>query len=177
MAFLENFFERYVEYDFTAGLEADLDQVSNGSLSYKDVLAQFWRDFHQTVEQTMEIRNTQILDTMNDVLGAHIFRDTGQGDPRQCPKCGEGRLSLKTGRYGAFVGCTRYPECRFTRPFAGEQAEQGDIERILGQDPETGFDVHVKDGRFVPYIQLGEAAEKGEKPNAPAFPRVKHRQR
>ncbi|HCD16485.1 MAG TPA: hypothetical protein DEQ83_02470, partial [Rhodobiaceae bacterium] len=81
---------RYVEYDFTAGLEANLDQVSNGSLSYKEVLAQFWRDFHQTVEQTMEIRNTQILDTMNEVLGAHIFRDTGQGDPRQCPKCEEG---------------------------------------------------------------------------------------
>ena len=173
VAFLENFFERYVEYDFTAGLEADLDQVSNGSLSYKDVLAQFWRDFHQTVEQTMEIRNTQILDTMNDVLGAHIFRDTGQGDPRQCPKCGEGRLSLKTGRYGAFVGCTRYPECRFTRPFAGEQAEQGDIERILGQDPETGLDVHVKDGRFGPYIQLGEAVEKGEKPKRAGIPKGK----
>ena len=173
VAFLENFFERYVEYDFTAGLEADLDQVSNGSLSYKDVLAQFWRDFHQTVEQTMEIRNTQILDTMNEVLGAHIFRDTGQGDPRQCPKCDEGQLSLKTGRYGAFVGCTRYPECRFTRPFAGEQAEQGDIERILGQDPETGLDVHVKDGRFGPYIQLGEAAEKGEKPKRAGIPKGK----
>ena len=92
------------------------------------------------------------------------------------PEMEEGQLSLKTGRYGAFVGCTRYPEC-FHAPFAGEQAEQGDIERILGQDPETGLDVHVKDGRFCPYIQLGEAAEKGEKPNAPAFPRVKHPQR
>ena len=138
VAFLENFFERYVEYDFTAGLEANLDQVSNGSLSYKEVLAQFWRDFHQTVEQTMEIRNTQILDTMNEVLGAHIFAILAKAT-RQCPKCDEGQLSLKTGRYGAFVGCTRYPECRFTRPFTGEQAEQGDIERILGQDPETGL--------------------------------------
>jgi DNA topoisomerase-1 len=121
----------------------------------------------------MEIRNTQILDTMNEVLGAHIFRDTGQGDPRQCPKCEEGQLSLKTGKYGAFVGCTRYPECRFTRPFAGEQAEQGDIERILGQDPETGLDVHVKDGRFGPYIQLGEPAEKGEKPKRAGIPKGK----
>ncbi|HCD16486.1 MAG TPA: DNA topoisomerase I, partial [Rhodobiaceae bacterium] len=82
-------------------------------------------------------------------------------------------LSLKTGRYGAFVGCTRYPECRFTRPFAGEQAEQGDIERILGQDPETALDVHVKDGRFGPYIQLGEAAEKGEKPKRAGIPKGK----
>ena len=93
------------------------------------------------------------------------------------PEMHEGQLSLKTGRYGAFVGCTRYPECRFTRPFTGEQAEQGDIERILGQDPETGLDVHVKDGRFGPYIQLGEAAKKAKSQNAPAFPRVKHRQR
>ena len=125
----------------------------------------------------MEIRITQILDTMNDVLGAHIFRDTGQGDPRQCPKCEEGQLSLKTGRYGAFVGCTRYPECRFTRPFAGEQAEQGDIERILGQDPETGLDVHVKDGRLAPIFNLARPPKKAKSQSAPAFPRVKHRQR
>ena len=135
-AFLENFFDRYVEYDFTAGLEADLDKVSDGSLSYKEVLARFWEDFHKTVDATLEIRNTQILDTMNEVMGPHIFKDTGNGNPRVCPKCNDGELSLKTGRFGAFVGCTRYPDCRFTRPFAGEQAEQGDIERILGQDPE-----------------------------------------
>lgn len=180
VAFLESFFQRYVEYDFTAALESDLDKVSNGTLSYKDVLARFWQDFHTTVEQTMEIRNTQILDTMNDVLGTHIFKDTGHGDPRQCPKCSEGELSLKTGRYGAFVGCTRYPECRFTRPFAskeGEQAESDDIERVLGQDPETGVDVHVKDGRFGAYIQLGEAvgeaAGEGDKPKRASLPKGK----
>jgi DNA topoisomerase-1 len=173
VAFLENFFERYVEYDFTASLEADLDKVSNGSMSYKDVLARFWNDFHVTVDQTMEIRNTQILDTMNEVLGAHIFKDTGDGDPRQCPKCGEGQLSLKTGRYGAFVGCTLYPDCGFTRPFAGEQAEQGDIERLLGQDPESGLDVSIKNGRFGAYIQLGEAIEKGDKPKRAGIPKGK----
>ena len=173
VAFLENFFERYVEYDFTAALESDLDKVSDGSLSYKDVLARFWEDFHTTVEKTMEIRNTEILDTMNEVLGAHIFKDTGNGDPRSCPKCGNGQLSLKTGRYGAFVGCTLYPDCGFTRPFAGEQAEQGDIERLLGQDPETGLDVNIKDGRFGAYIQLGEAVEKGDKPKRAGIPKGK----
>ena len=173
IAFLENFFDRYVEYDFTAGLEADLDKVSNGELSYKDVLARFWEDFHRTVDATMEIRNTQILDTMNDVLGKHIFKDTGNGNPRICPKCGDGELSLKTGRYGAFVGCTRYPDCRFTRPFAGEQAEQGDIERILGQDPETGLDVHIKNGRFGAYIQLGDTGETEDKPKRAGIPKGK----
>ena len=173
VAFLENFFERYVEYDFTASLEQELDKVSNGSMSYKDVLARFWNDFHVTVDKTMEIRNTQILDTMNEVLGAHIFKDTGDGDPRQCPKCCEGQLSLKTGRYGAFVGCTLYPECGFTRPFAGEQAEQGDIERLLGQDPDTGLDVNIKNGRFGAYIQLGEAVEKGDKPKRAGIPKGK----
>ena len=173
IAFLENFFDRYVEYDFTASLEADLDKVSAGTMSYKDVLARFWEDFHRTVETTMEIRNTQILDTMNEVLGQHIFKDTGNGDPRVCPKCGEGGLSLKTGRFGAFVGCTRYPDCGFTRPFAGEQAEQGDIERILGQDPETKLDVHVKNGRFGPYIQLGDAGDTEDKPKRAGIPKGK----
>lgn len=172
-AFLESFFERYVEYDFTAALEQDLDRISNGDLSFRDVLRRFWEDFKPTIDQTLELRNTAVLDRMNDVLGQHIFRDTGQGDPRVCPKCGEGQLSLKTGRFGAFVGCTRYPDCRFTRPFASEQAEQGDIERVLGTDPETGMDVHVKDGRFGAYIQLGEKDETNEKPKRAGIPKGK----
>ncbi len=172
-AFLENFFEKYVEYDFTAALEGDLDQVSNGTVSYRDLLRRFWDDFKPTVDQTLELRNTDVLDRMNEVLGQHIFKDTGNGDPRVCPKCNEGQLSLKTGRFGAFVGCTLYPECKFTRPFAGEQAEQGDIERILGQDPETGIDIHVKDGRFGAYIQLGEKSEDNEKPKRAGIPKGK----
>jgi len=147
--------------------------VSDGSLSYKEVLARFWEDFHKTVDTTLEIRNTQILDTMNEVMGPHIFKDTGNGNPRVCPKCGDGELSLKTGRFGAFVGCTRYPDCRFTRPFAGEQAEQGDIERILGQDPESGLDVHIKNGRFGPYIQLGDTGETEDKPKRAGIPKGK----
>lgn len=170
-SFLESFFNQYVEYDFTAALEGDLDKVSNGDLDYKDVLRKFWENFSYSVDSTMEIRNTQILDKMNEVLGPHIFKDTGDGDPRICPKCNEGELSLKTGKFGAFVGCTRYPECRFTRPFAQAEGREGDIERELGNDPETGFIVYLKDGRFGPYIQLGDASEDNEKPKRSGLPK------
>lgn len=170
-SFLESFFNQYVEYDFTAALEGDLDKVSNGDLDYKDVLRKFWENFSCSVDSTMEIRNTQILDKMNEVLGPHIFKDTGDGDPRICPKCNEGELSLKTGKFGAFVGCTRYPECRFTRPFAQAEGREGDIERELGNDPETGLIVYLKDGRFGPYIQLGDAGEDNEKPKRSGLPK------
>ena len=170
-SFLESFFNQYVEYDFTAALEGDLDKVSNGDLDYKDVLRKFWENFSYSVDSTMEIRNTQILDKMNEVLGPHIFKDTGDGDPRICPKCNEGELSLKTGKFGAFVGCTRYPECRFTRPFAQAEGREGDIERELGIDPETGLIVYLKDGRFGPYIQLGDAGEDNEKPKRSGLPK------
>ena len=170
-SFLESFFNQYVEYDFTAALEGDLDKVSNGDLDYKDVLRKFWENFSYSVDSTMEIRNTQILDKMNEVLGPHIFKDTGDGDPRICPKCNEGELSLKTGKFGAFVGCTRYPECRFTRPFAQAEGREGDIERELGNDPETGLIVYLKDGRFGPYIQLGDAGEDNEKPKRSGLPK------
>ncbi|MEC7091342.1 MAG: type I DNA topoisomerase [Pseudomonadota bacterium] len=170
-SFLESFFNQYVEYDFTAALEGDLDKVSNGDLDYKDVLRKFWENFSYSVDSTMEIRNTQILDKMNEVLGPHIFKDTGDGDPRICPKCNEGELSLKTGKFGAFVGCTRYPECRFTRPFAQAEGREGDIERELGNDPETGLIVYLKDGRFGAYIQLGDAGEDNEKPKRSGLPK------
>ena len=170
-SFLESFFNQYVEYDFTAALEGDLDKVSNGDLDYKDVLRKFWENFSSSVDSTMEIRNTQILDKMNEVLGPHIFKDTGDGDPRVCPKCNEGELSLKTGKFGAFVGCTRYPECRFTRPFAQAEGREGNIERELGIDPESSLTVHLKDGRFGPYIQLGDPGEDNEKPKRSGLPK------
>ena len=172
-SFLESFFDRYVEYDFTAALENELDKVSNGDLDYKDVLSRFWKDFHTSVTQTLEIRNTQILDTLNEALGPYIFKDTGDGDPGACPKCDGGRLSLKTGRYGAFVGCTEYPDCRFTRPFAQEAGKEGDIERELGTDPQSGQTVHLKDGRFGAYVQLGETIEGEEKPKRCGLPKDK----
>jgi len=163
--FLENFFRRYVEYDFTAGLEEKLDQISDGKLSWKDVLRDFWRDFSGAVDDIKELRVTDVIDVMNNELAPLIFpaREDG-GDPRICPKCGTGNLSLKLGRYGAFVGCSNYPECGFTRQF-GETGEANgsdalaDGNKVLGTDPQTGEEITLRSGRFGPYIQRGEGKE------------------
>ncbi len=123
-AFLEEFFRRYVEYDFTAGLEEKLDLVSAGELNWKAFLREFWNDFHAAVGEIGMLRTTQVLDALNETLGPHIFPDKGDGsDPRGCPTCGTGRLSLKTGKYGAFIGCSNYPECRFTRQIAQTEGD------------------------------------------------------
>jgi len=163
--FLENFFRRYVEYDFTAGLEEKLDQISDGKLSWKDVLRDFWRDFSGAVDDIKELRVTDVIDVMNHELAPLIFpaREDG-GDPRICPKCGTGNLSLKLGRYGAFVGCSNYPECGYTRQF-GETGEANgsdalaDGNKVLGTDPQTGEEITLRSGRFGPYIQRGEGKE------------------
>ncbi len=171
-AFLESFFKRYVEYDFTADLEEKLDLISAGKLEWKDVLRDFWRDFIGAVDDIGDLRITQVLDALNELLGPHVFPDTGDGgDPRACPSCGEGQLSLKVGKFGAFVGCSNYPDCRFTRQLAetGDKAALADG-KVLGTDPETGFEVSVRTGRFGPYIQLGEA-EGGEKPKRASIPK------
>ena len=161
-AFLEEFFLRYVEYDFTADLEEKLDLVSAGALDWKALLREFWTDFHAKAGEISEIRTTQVLDALNEALGPHIFPDKGDGhDPRECPTCHAGRLSLKTSRFGAFIGCSNYPECRYTRKIAtggdDENAEAGD--RQLGEDPKTGQAVWLKVGRFGPYVEMGEAKE------------------
>jgi DNA topoisomerase-1 len=155
-AFLEQFFARYVEYDFTAGLEERLDLVSAGELDWKTLLREFWTGFAAAVGDIGELRTTQVLDALNDALGPHIFPDKGDGtDPRACHVCGTGRLSLKTGRYGAFIGCSNYPECRFTRPIAGAEGEGGEVsgDRELGVDPTSGHAIWLKNGRFGPYVE------------------------
>ena len=169
-AFLEQFFGRYVEYDFTAALEEKLDLVSSGELDWKALLREFWKDFAAQVGEIGELRTTQVLDALNEALGPHIFPDKGDGaDPRGCPTCGTGRLSLKTGKFGAFIGCSNYPECRFTRPIAqpdGEEAaESGD--RELGQNPATGQTVWLRVGRFGPYVEEAN----GEKPKRASLPK------
>ncbi len=175
-AFLKSFFERYVEYDFTADLEEKLDQISNGELAWKDVLKDFWRDFIAAVNDIGELRISQVLDALNDLLGPHIFPATEPGkDPRACPSCENGRLSLKIGRFGAFIGCSNYPECRYTRQLAAETGETSEAAvspdgKLLGTDPESGLDVTLRDGRFGPYIQLGEAVD-GEKPKRASIPK------
>src|SRR6186713_3633664 len=172
VAFLESFFARYVEYDFTANLEEQLDRVSNNEISWQQVLKDFWTGFIGAVDEIKDLRVAQVLDVLDDVLGQHIYPPrTDGGDIRQCPSCGNGRLNLKAGKFGAFVGCSNYPECRFTRQLAADGEASAD--RSLGQDPETGRDVWVKAGRFGPYIQLGEQKDyaEGEKPKRAGIPK------
>ena len=167
--FLMNFFRRYVEYDFTADLETQLDDVSAGERDYKDVLGRFWRDFSAAIAETSELRITEVLDVLDEALAPTLYppRDDGT-DPRSCPLCGTGKLHLKTSRSGGFVGCGNYPECRYTRPIGGDAAEAGD--RILGQD-EAGNDISLRSGRFGPYVQRGEATEDNKKPDRSSLPK------
>src|ERR1700709_1501306 len=172
VAFLENFFARYVEYDFTAALEEQLDRISNNEISWQQVLRDFWGDFIGAVNEIKDLRVTQVLDALDDMLGPHIYAQRADGgDPRQCPTCGTGKLNLKAGKFGAFVGCTNYPECRYTRPLAADSEASAD--RVLGKDPVSGLDVVVKAGRFGPYIQLGEQKDyaEGEKPKRAGIPK------
>ncbi|MEH2514268.1 DNA topoisomerase-1 [Nitrobacteraceae bacterium AZCC 1564] len=171
IAFLENFFARYVEFDFTADLEEKLDKISNNEISWQQVLQDFWTDFIGAVDGIKDVRVAEVLDVLDAMLGEHIYEPrVDGGDPRQCPSCGTGRLNLKAGKFGAFVGCTNYPECRYTRPLA---ASSGQSDRVLGKDPATGLDVAVKAGRFGPYIQLGEPKDysEDEKPKRAGIPK------
>jgi DNA topoisomerase I len=172
VAFLENFFRRYVEYDFTADLEEQLDRISNNEISWQQVLKDFWRDFIGAVDDIKDLRVAEVLDALDEMLGPHIYPPRADGgDPRQCPTCGTGRLNLKAGKFGAFVGCSNYPECRYTRPLAADSEASAD--RVLGKDPETDRDVVVKAGRFGPYIQLGEQKDyaEDEKPKRAGLPK------
>ena len=164
-AFLKNFFNRYVEYNFTAELENQLDEISDGRIDWKTVLRDFWRAFHAAVDGTKDLTITQVLTTLDEELGPHFFPANANSnapghDPRVCPVCSAGRLGLKLGKMGAFIGCSRYPECRYTRPLAVANDENGEVQegpRELGNDPETGLPVTVRRGPFGSYIQLGPA--------------------
>ena len=176
-AFLESFFAKYVGYDFTAELEEKLDKVSNSEIDWKALLRDFWNDFSGAVGDIKDLRTTQVLDSLNELLGPHIFPSRGDGvDPRLCPVCGKGQLSLKLGKYGAFIGCSNYPECKFTRVLSPSGAESGEGDRpglrLLGENPATGLEVTLRSGRFGDYVQQGEA-EKGsdEKPKRSSLPK------
>ncbi|MEE8579665.1 MAG: type I DNA topoisomerase [Hyphomicrobium sp.] len=176
IAFLEGFFRRYVEYDFTADLEEKLDLISDGKLLWKDVLRDFWRDFTGAVDEIKDLRVGDVLEALNKMLGPHIFppREDG-GEPRTCPACGNGLLSLKiSGKYGAFIGCGNYPECRYTRQLTDQNGGDGEAAtpdgKLLGHDPDTGLAVTLRKGRFGPYVQLGDGTE-DEKPKRASVPR------
>jgi len=173
-SFLGEYFNRFVEFDFTAELETKLDLVSDGEIEWKSVLRDFWGLLSKDVEDVADLRVSEVLESLNKVLGPHIFPDAGDGtDPRKCLSCDDGRLSLKVGRYGAFIGCSNYPECRFTRQLSktdGNDAAAAADGRVVGTDPETGLEVTVNKGRFGPYLQLGEAQD-GEKPKRASIPK------
>ena len=172
-AFLESFFARYVEYDFTAGLEEQLDRISNNELAWRELLRDFWRDFTAAVGDIKELRVAQVIDALDEMLAPHLFPPRADGiDPRKCPNCETGRLSLKLGKFGGFIGCTNYPECRYTRQFAARtaaSAPDGGMKK-LGEDPASGLEVTLRSGRFGPYVQLGEAQD-GEKPKRAGLPK------
>ena len=160
-AFLATFFHRYVEYGFTADLEEKLDEVAEGTLKWKQLLRDFWRDFSAAVGETKDLKISHVIDELNEILGPHIFPPNADGtNPRVCPNCGTGELSLKLGRFGSFVGCSNYPECRFTRQLGQSNDHAAASQpRELGVDPQTDEKITLRSGRFGPYVQLGEGAK------------------
>jgi DNA topoisomerase-1 len=170
-AFLERFFERYVSYDFTARLEGRLDDISAGEVDWTAVLRDFWTDFRPKTAEIMELKPSEVTTALDEFLSPVLFPEREDGtDPRLCPTCGTGRLSLKTGKFGAFVGCSNYPDCRFTRPFASENGNGangngGDDPRLLGHD--AGEPITLRLGRFGLFVQRGE----GDKPARASIPK------
>jgi len=165
-SFLESFFDRYVEYGFTAGLEEQLDQISAGELEWKDVLRDFWKQFTASVDETKDLRVSEVLDKLNEELAPLAFPPREDGsEPRACPNCANGQLSLKVGKFGAFVGCSNYPECGYTRQLGQTDEEAAkeaanDGPKVLGIDPDSSKEITLRSGRFGPYIQLGEGKAK-----------------
>ncbi len=173
--FLVNYFRRYVGYDFTAGLEEELDHISAGEADWQEVLARFWRDFKAAIDETAELRIGEVLEKIDEVLEPHLFPPKEDGsNPRACPVCGTGRLSMRTARSGgAFIGCSNYPECRYTRPFGppGVEGESaiGPDGKLLGHD--EGDPITLRDGRYGPYVQRGEPTEEQPKPPRASLPK------
>ena len=183
-AFLTSFFTKYVEYNFTAELEEKLDDISGGRIEWKDVLRDFWNPFSKAVDDTKELRVREVLDSLNELLGPHFFHDPGNGkDPRACSSCEDGQLSLKLGKFGAFIGCSNYSDCRYTRPLiVNEDDADGIVDAgplVLGKDPITQLDISLRKGPYGTYVQLGEVEEitkgkktKKTKPKRASLPRT-----
>ena len=171
-AFLQTYFPRYVEYDFTAHLEEELDDISGGKINWRQVLREFWKNFSEAVGGTKELRVREVLDKLDEELGPHFFpaNDNGGKSPRTCPSCADGRLGLKLGKFGAFIGCSNYPTCKFTRKLGivdpEKDAQSGanlNEPKVLGVDAATGKEVTLRNGPYGLYIQLG-VPEGKEKP-------------
>jgi DNA topoisomerase-1 len=166
-AFLERFFDRYVGYDFTAGMEEELDIVSDGKEHWKKLLREFWTDFKPKTDEVMERKPSEVTEALDEYLGDYLFPARADGhEPRECQTClaegrEGGRLALRGGKFGAFIACSNYPECKYTRQFAspGGAGDEGGEDAVLGTDPESGLPVERKKGRFGPYVQLGEGKD------------------
>ncbi len=176
--FLENFFKKYVEYDFTAQLEEYLDNVSAGEMEWKKLLGGFWAKFIKNIEAVQPLQISEVINKIDEVLSYHLFPPREDGsDPRVCPVCGTGRLSIKLGKFGAFIGCSNYPECKYTKPLvdttdeeAAAQPKIGGDDKILGQMNE--MNIYLKKGPYGYYLQLGEdATATTEKPKRSALPK------
>lgn len=185
-AFLEKYFTRYVDYDFTANLEEELDAIADGHVKWKTALKEFWKNFTAAIGGTKDLTITMVIDHLNEALGQHFFPPHADGsDPRLCPACGKGQLSLKLGKFGAFVGCSNYPDCRFTRPLITQDNGDGDQSpedaaasaalanepKILGEDPATGKVVSMRRGPYGPYVQIDEPEGSKEKPKRQGVPK------
>ena len=178
-AFLTSFFERYVDTGFTASLEEQLDDISGGRADWREVMRAFWEQFSHAVEQTRELKISDVIDALDHDLGEHFFPANADGaDPRLCPACHEGRLGLKLGRHGSFIGCSNYPECQYTRRLAINAGEEGgetlkEGRRELGHHPQTGESVTVRRGPYGLYVQQGEPdpADKKAKPRRTSLPK------
>ena len=176
-AFLENFFQRYVAYDYTANLEEKLDIISDGKLEWKAFLREFWETFTSAVGETKDLRVSEVLDVLNETLGTYVFPPhdadgNEKANPRQCPLCDVGTLSLKLGRHGAFVGCSNYPECKYTRPFSTSEEAENALNpegEEIALHPETGQPILLKSGRFGPYLEMSLGED--EKPKRASLPK------
>ena len=176
---MENFFKKYVEYDFTAQLEEFLDNVSNGEMEWKKLLGGFWSKFIKTVESVQPLQITEVIERIDEALSYHLFPPREDGtDPRVCPDCGTGRLSIKLGKFGAFIGCSNYPECKYTKPLVDTSDEEAadtpkaknGEDKIMGE--QNGMNIYLKKGPYGYYIQLGEdATATTEKPKRVALPK------
>ena len=171
--FLGNFFDRYVEYNFTARLETQLDDVSAGKLDWKQLLAAFWRDFKAAIDGTKDLTITNVLDVLDEELGPHFFKSDENGALiRGCPNCADGRLGLKLGKFGAFVGCSNYPDCKFTRQLANGDDDNTNgavTDTELGIDPATNLPIYLRNGPYGPYVQIGDPETK--KPKRASLPK------
>lgn len=178
-AFLVNSFLKYVEYNFTAELENKLDEISDGKLGWKKLLGDFWKGFESNVKDVEKYKISDVIDQLDKVLSDHLFptEEGDNSDPRKCPSCDSGRLGLRLGKFGAFIACSNYPECKHTRKLSQDSNEEQEDsktqerpeDKILGQNDE-GADILLKKGPYGPYIQVGQTAPKGEKPKRSPLP-------